>query len=171
LRNALRPQTDIGHGNWIDLAGMFAPESVVAGILDDIESGKLANLDQVAEAFASAHKNYPDYEWAWAANVLQQRLGKTIDAIIAADIVDMTNKWKSAVIDLDNLLAADTKKEFASTAQIGYGIDGQSPDRAKDFAQVRGTFDTNSVVKEIYQHIRTKTQLGDDLVRRMQKIR
>ena len=171
LRAALVPQTDIGPGNWIDLAGMFAPESVLAGILDDIESGKLSNLDQVTNSFTAAHENYPDYEWAWAANVLQQRLGKTIDAIVADDIVDMTNKWKSAVVDLDNMLSADTKKEFVSTAQIGYGIDGLPADRAEDFAQVRGTFETNSVVKEINQHIQSKTKLGDDLIRRMQKIR
>lgn len=171
LRAALRPETDVGPGNWIDIAGMFAPESIVAKILDDIESGLLANLDQVTNAFTSAHENYPAYEWAWAANILQQRLGKTIEAISPDDVIEMTNKWKSAVVELDNMLSDDTSKEFASTAQIGYGIDGQPADRASDFAQVRGTFESNTVVKEIKQHIETKTQLGDELIRRMQKIR
>ena len=83
----------------------------------------------------------------------------------------MTNKWKSAVVELDNMLSSDTKKEFAATAQIGYGIDGDLADRAADFAQVRGTFEDNSVVKDIKKHIEDKTQLGDELIRRMQKIR
>jgi hypothetical protein len=171
LQAALKPETDIGLGKWVDLAGMFAPEDIVAKILDDIESGTLANLDQVNKAFVSAHENYPAYEWAWAANVLQQRLGKTIDAIEPNDVIEMTNRWKSAVVDLDNMLSSDTKKEFAATAQIGYGIDGDLADRAADFAQVRGTFEDNSVVKDIKKHIEDKTQLGDELVRRMQKIR
>jgi hypothetical protein len=171
LRAALRPETDIGPGRWVDLAGMFAPEKVVSQLLDDIESGTLANLDQVAEAFAEAHENYPAYEWAWAANVLQQRLGKTIDAIEPKDVVDMTNKWKSAVVELDNTLYADTQKEFAPTAQIGYGLDGDPAVRSADFAQVRGTFENNGVVNEIKQHIEEKTILGDELIRRMQKIR
>ena len=171
LRAALRPQTDIGPGKWVDLAGMFAPEKLSLQLLDDIESGTLATLDQVAEAFTSIHENYPAYEWAWAANVLQQRLGKTIDAIEPKDVVDMTNKWKSAVIELDNILYADTKKEFTATAQTGFGIDGSAEDRSADFAAVRGTFEGNSVVKEIEQHIEEKTRLGDELIRRMQKIR
>jgi hypothetical protein len=170
LRAALKPETDTGTGKWIDLAGMFAPENVVAKILDDIESGALASLDQITAAFTKAHENYSAYEWTWAANVLQQRLGKTIDAITSADIIDMTNKWKSAVVELDNTLQADTKKEFTATAQIGFGIDGDLADRAADFAGVRGTFETNSVVKEIKQHIETKTQLAEELIRRMQKI-
>jgi len=170
LRAALKPETDTGTGKWIDLAGMLAPENVVDKILDDIESGTLATLDQITAAFTTAHENYPAYEWTWAANILQQRLGKTIDAITSADVIDMTNKWKSAVIELDNTLQADTKKEFTATAQIGFGIDGDLADRAADFAGVRGTFETNSVVKEIKQHIEIKTQLAEELIRRMQKI-
>ena len=170
LRAALKPETDTGTGKWIDMAGMLAPENVVDKILDDIESGALGTLDQITAAFTEVHENYPAYEWAWAANVLQQRLGKTIDAITSADVIDMTNKWKSAVVELDNTLQADTKKEFTATAQIGFGIDGDLADRAADFAGVRGTFETNSVVKEIKQHIETKTQLAEELIRRMQKI-
>jgi hypothetical protein len=171
LRAALKPQTDVGPGKWIDLAGMFAPEDVVTKILDDIESGTLANLDQIVDAFVSAHENYPEYEWAWAANVLQQRLGKTIDAIEPDDIIEMINKWKSAVVELDNTLQADTNKEFVASAQIGYGIDGDLADRAADFAAVRGTFEDNSVVKDIKKHIQDKTLLGDEIIRRLQKIR
>jgi hypothetical protein len=171
LQAVLKPETDIGPGKWVDLAGMFAPENVVAKILDDIESGSLANLDQVGEAFVSAHENYAAYEWAWAANILQQRLGKTIDAIEPQDVIEMTNKWKTAVVELDNMLYNDTQKEFAPTAQIGFGIDDEATDRADDFAQVRGTFEQNSVVKEIKQHIEEKTRLADELNRRMQKIR
>jgi hypothetical protein len=170
LRAALKPETDTGTGKWIDLAGMFAPENVIDKILDDIESGALGTLDQITEAFTEVHENYPAYEWTWAANVIQQRLGKNIDAITSADVIDMTNKWKSAVVELDNTLQADTKKEFTATAQIGFGIDGDLADRAADFAGVRGTFETNSFVKEIKQHIETKTQLAEELIRRMQKI-
>jgi hypothetical protein len=171
MRSVLKPQTDIGPGKWIDAAGLFMPEEVVNKILDDIESGKLADLDSIAKAFVSAHESYPAYEWAWAVNILQQKLGKTIDAITPADIIDMTNRWKAAVVELDNMLAADTAKEFTQTAQIGYGIDGDQADQAADFAAVRGTFDDNSVVREIKKHIEDKTRLAEELIRRMEKIR
>ncbi|MGD1042016.1 MAG: DUF4954 family protein [Sedimentisphaerales bacterium] len=171
LRAELKPQTDIGPGKWADLAGLFAPEEAIAKILDDIEFGKLATLDQITAAFTSAHENYPAYEWAWAANVLQQQLGKTIDAIDSKDIIEMINKWKSAVIELDNMLLADTKKEFAETVQTGYGIDGNFTERTADFANVRGAFETNTVAAEIKQHIDEKSRLADELIHRLQKIR
>jgi hypothetical protein len=171
LQTALKSQTDLGPGKWVDLAGEFVPEQLVEKILDDIESGKLANLDRIADAFVKAHENYPEYEWAWAANVLQQRLGKTIDAIQPDDIIDMAGRWKSAVIDLDNMLRADAKKEFAPAAQIGYGLDGLAHERTEDFTNVRGTFENNDFVREIDRHIDEKTRLADDLVSRMQKIR
>jgi hypothetical protein len=170
LRAELKPQTDIGPGKWADLAGLFAPEEAVAKILDDVEAGKLATLDDVTGALASAHENYPAYEWAWAANVLQQRLGKTIDATGSKDIIEMITKWKSAVIELDNMLLADTQQEFSETVQAGYGIDGNFEQRAADFANVRGTFETNAVAGEIKQHIEEKSRLADELINRLQKI-
>jgi hypothetical protein len=170
LRTELKPQTDIGPGKWADLAGLFAPEEAIAKILDDIESGKLATLDQITAAFTSAHENYPAYEWAWAANVLQQRLGKTIDAIGPKDILEMINKWKVAVIELDNMLLADTQKEFSETIQAGYGIDGNFAERTADFANVRGSFEANTVAGEIKQHIEEKSRLADELIHRLQKI-
>ncbi|NOR66947.1 MAG: DUF4954 family protein, partial [Woeseiaceae bacterium] len=72
---------------------------------------------------------------------------------------------------LDNMLRADAKKEFAPTAQIGYGLDGNQQTRRADFEQVRGTFDKNSFVLEIDKHVVSKTALGDELIGRMEKLR
>jgi hypothetical protein len=83
----------------------------------------------------------------------------------------MINKWKSAIVELDNMLLADTQKEFAETVQAGYGIDGNFTERTADFANVRGAFETNTVAGEIKQHIDEKSRLADELVRRLQKIR
>jgi hypothetical protein len=117
------------------------------------------------------HDNYPAYEWTWAADVLQQRLGKTIDKITTDDIIELTTKWKEAVVELDHRLYADAKKEFTNTAQIGYGIDGDEQTKHSDFAQVRGIFEKDSFVSEIEKHIAGKTKLGDELISRMKKLR
>jgi hypothetical protein len=171
LREALSPETDTGAGKWVDLAGMLAPQDCVEKMLSDIESGTISTLEQVTEGFQSIHNRYGVYEWAWAADVLQQRLGKTIDKITAQDIIEMVTKWKEAVVELDRMLYADTKKEFAATAQIGFGLDGDRETRQADFEQVRGTFEGNSFVSEIEDHITQKTALGDELISRMEKLR
>ena len=171
LRAALSPQTNIGAGKWVDLAGMFAPEEAVQKMLDDIESGVISSLEQVDATFRSMYDSYPAYEWAWAADVLQRRLDKTVDNITAQDIIELTTKWKAAVVELDQTLYADAKKEFAATAQTGFGIDGPEETKHSDFAQVRGTFEENSFVCEIEKHITTKSELAEELIVRMEKLR
>jgi carbonic anhydrase/acetyltransferase-like protein (isoleucine patch superfamily) len=171
LREALKPETDTGPGKWADLAGLFAPEDAVEGMLTGIESGTIETLEQVAEAFQSMHRNYRAYEWAWAANVLQQQLGKTLDKVTADDVVELVTKWKTAVVELNRMLWADARKEFAATAQIGYGLDGAEEAKQADFKQVRGTFEENSLVLEIEKHIISKTTLGEELIRRIEELR
>jgi len=170
LREALSPQTGSGTGKWLDLAGLFAPEECVQKMLSDIEEGSIGSLEQVTEGFRSIHENYPEYEWAWAAKVLQQRFGKTPDKITADDIIELTTRWKDAVIKLDHLLYADAKKEFSATAQIGFGLDGNRKTQQADFEAVRGTFEGNSFVAEITKHIVDKTRLSDELIGRMKKL-
>jgi NDP-sugar pyrophosphorylase family protein len=170
LGTTLLPETEVGVGKWLDLAGLFAPEESVEKLMGDIENGTVGTLEQVTEAFRSMHENYQSYEWAWAANVLQQRLGKTIEKMAPEDIIEFARVWKEAVVELDKRLYADAKKEFAATAQIGYGLDGDEETKHADFSQVRGTFEENSFVSEIEKHITAKTKLCEELIGRMSKL-
>ena len=169
----LKPQAEAGFGpgRWIDLAGLLAPEEAVEKMLYDIEDGSISSLGQVADSFRAMHEYYPEYEWAWVADVLQKNQGKIVEEMTADDIIGLAAKWKKAVVELDNMLYADVKKEFAATAQTGYGLDGSLEAKHTDFAQVRGTFEDNSFVMEIEKHITEKTALGDELIRRMEQLR
>ncbi len=171
LRTALRPDTATGTGLWIDLAGLFAPEKVIEEILNDIESDRLTSLHDLDARFAAVHAAYPTYEWAWAAQVIEKALGKTLDSITAEDVIDLTNRWRDAVVDLDHQLHADAKKEFNPTVRIGFGLDGDQQTKRGDFEAVRGSFETNSFVGEIEKHIATKTALAEELIRRIEPLR
>jgi len=170
LRVELKPDTDTGPGKWVDLAGLFAPEQVVQKMLADIENGNIKTLEQVTQAFRSMHDNYPSYEWCWVVDVLEKQLGKTIDKVTADDVIELAKKWKEAVIELDNILYSDARKEFVNTAQTGFGIDGDEEIKQQDFAAVRGTFEENRFVSEIKKHITEKTMLGDELINRMKTL-
>jgi len=171
FRATMQPKTNVGPGKWVDLAGLLAPEAAVQEMLSDIENGVIGTLEQVDEKFRFIHENYPQYEWAWAVDVLQKNLAKTIDEITPDDIIALTKKWKDAVVELDHLLYADARKEFAATAQIGFGIDGDKETKHNDFAAVRGLFEKDSFVSEIEKHIANKTQLTNELIRRMENLR
>ena len=171
LHAALKPETAIGPGKWVDLAGLLAPDDIVQKMLSDIEEGRVGSLQQVEEMFKLMHVNYPAYEWAWAANILQQRLGKTLQNITPRDVIDVAWRWREAVIELDRMLHEDARKEFTATAQIGYGLDGRQETRQGDFEQVRGTFEENDFVLEIEKHIAAKTALAEELIGRMEQLR
>ena len=150
---------------------MFAPEQAVQKLLSDIESGVINTLDDLTEAFRSIHNKYDAYEWAWSANVLQQRFSKMIDKVTVDDIIELITRWKTAVAELDHVLYEDAKKEFAATAQIGYGLDGDEETKHSDFTAVRGVLEEDSFVSEIEHHITSKTALGNELISRMENLR
>jgi hypothetical protein len=167
IRECLRPDTLAGTGEWLDLAGLIAPKSEVERLLSNIETGELSSLEDIAKAFTDMHNNYYTYEWTWAIDRIQERFGKTIDELTAGDVVRIVNVWKESVVTLDRLLYDDAQKEFKLGAKTGFGIDGGEYDRNLDFERVRGEFEQNAFVKETVDHIRRKTELGDELIARL----
>lgn len=170
IRNRLLPETEMGRGKWIDMAGLLVPEKIVQRLLLNIENDTLCTLDQIHDEFRHIHENYQKYAWTWAINVIQQRLTKTIEQMTANDIINMTEKWISSVVNLDQKIIEDAKKEFSLKSQIGFGLDGDRNIKRFDFEYVRGKFDSNSFVAEARDHIKAKTKLHDDLVERMNNI-
>jgi hypothetical protein len=53
----------------------------------------------------------------------------------------------------------------------GFGIDGGEDIKKRDFEQVRGEFESNSVVAAIQDHIKKKTALGNELIERLGRIK
>jgi hypothetical protein len=47
------------------------------------------------------------------------------------------------------MIHEDSKREFGSFAKIGYGIDRSAEETDRDFAAVRGSSETNSVVQKL----------------------
>ena len=170
LKSALTAQTNIGTGKWLDLAGLFAPQEIVQNALNEIETGKLKTLKQIDERFKSMHDGYGEYEWAWVAGILQRQLGKAIEKITVDDIIQLIERWKSAVLKLDSMLYSDAHKEFSVSAQIGFGLDDEKSKQA-DFAAVSGTFEENSFVCEIEKHMAEKSKLASEIIEQMKILR
>ena len=63
----------------------------------------------------------------------------------------------------------DASKEFSLAKMTGFGVDGQGSTRKLDFHQVRGELDENETVKAIKIHMKTKEELGDKVINRMNR--
>ena len=169
IRKRLKPVSENGRGEWIDLAGLIAPKNEIEEMLDSLENGSLNTLKELAEAFVRMHESYYEWEWTWAAKRIEEETGKPLKQFTSSDVTSVVKKWKRSVIDLDNLLYEDASKEFALSSMIGFGMDGGDKEKKLDFEQVRGNFESNPIVSAIKDHIRVKSALGDELIERMKK--
>jgi hypothetical protein len=170
IREALKPDTLLGRGYWVDLSGLLCPFEALDKLLKSVEDGETSTLEEVNAALLALHKNYYNYEWTWAADVLGEFYGKKTDEFGAADVIAVVEKWQDSVLGIDRLLYEDARKEFSLTKKTGFGVDGQNDARELDFAQVRGEVENNETVKAIKVHMETKEALGNKLIERMNRV-
>jgi len=170
IRQALRPDSNVGLGEWVDCSGLLAPKSEITRLLDDIQNGKLNSLDEAQQRLEELYNNYYSYEWTWALDKLEQVWGKKLAQVEIADLIHTIEAWEEAVITLDRMVYDDAKKEFNLNARTGFGADGNDEQTNRDFENVRGKFESNSFVLAVLEHIRKKSQLGDDMLDRLRKL-
>ena len=169
LRKTLKPKTNKGVGDWIDLSGLIAPKHEIEQLLDDIEADKI-NLEGIQKRLEDMHLNYYEYEWTWAEKKLEEYWGKSMDKVEKEDIIDFIEKWKESVIKLDHLIYDDAKKEFNLNSKTGFGVDGDEEQKHKDFESVRGNFESNPFVKEVLNHIKIKEELGNTVIKQINRL-
>ncbi len=167
LRECLRPTTAAGGGEWVDLSGLIAPKSEVDALLEEIENGRVADVDTLHLRFEQMHRRYYDYEWTWARSCAEEFFGVKWSEVTAADIVAIVRRWQEAVTTLDRMIYDDARKEFSLSSMTGFGTDGSREERDRDFEQVRGIFESNPFVMSVLEHIEAKTALGNELIGRI----
>ena len=169
MRAALRPDSTVGSGDWVDLAGLIAPKSEVSRLLNDIEKGGLT-LDDIQARLVQLHANYYSYEWTWALEKLEQVWGCSVEEVSLEQICMTVNQWLEAVVNLDHMVYDDARKEFDLNSQTGFGVDGDREQAEADFEEVRGSFESNSFVKAVLEHIERKTALGEKMLERLSAV-
>ena len=170
LRQALRPDSPVGLGEWIDCSGLIAPKSEIMRLLDDIETGALATPEQIQTRLENIHSNYYSYEWTWALERLETLWGKTAEEVEVDDLLRTVEAWKEAVVSLDKMVYEDAKKEFSLNAHTGFGADGDAMQNSLDFENVRGRFESNAFVLAVLEHIRKKSELGEQIIRQIKSV-
>ena len=163
LRKALRPDSNVGLGEWSDLAGLIAPKTEIEKLMNEIEQGHMS-LEAIQERFVELNRNYYSYEWTWALQQLERVWGCDVEHVTMEQIRRTITDWKEAVVGLDKMVYEDAKKEFDLNSQTGFGVDGDREQAAADFEEVRGSFESNSFVKAVLEHIERKTALGDKIL-------
>lgn len=167
IRKQLKPKIDVGLHEWRDLSGLLVPQTEIDHLIDEIESDKMTSTVEIHAYFKNLHDQYYDIEWTWAWDKIKEYYNLNLDSITIDDIINIVEQWKEAVVGLDNKIYEDAKKEFSLSSRISFGLDGNRYVQKVDFEQVRGLFEENSFVQTVLNHIKVKSQLGDDLISRL----
>lgn len=170
LRAVLRPDSPSGSGAWVDLSGLIAPKGEVTRLLDDIQNGVLS-LNDIQARLIEMNANYYSYEWTWALEKLEQVWGCDVEYVTLAQIRKTIQEWREAVVKLDHMVYDDARKEFDLNSQTGFGADGDREQAEADFEEVRGSFESNSFVKAVLEHIERKTELGNKMLAKLAEIK
>ena len=170
LLKLLLDDSDAGVGEWVDMAGLIAPQKAVEGLLNKISNENIP-IEAIQMNLNKLHADYSNYSWTWAKNTLEKQLGKTFDDIEIQDIITIVEKWKKAVLTFNDLILRDAKKEFNAVSRTGFGMDGEDADKQLDFDAVRGTFDDNAFVKEINAQMNKTTEIAEKLIAQLENLK
>lgn len=171
IQERLKPDSAIGEGEWVDIAGLITPKSEIVHLMDGIESGEINRLKYINAHFAEMNNNYYSYEWTWAYSKIKEVYGFDPEVITASQVIEIVKGWQSAVVGLDHQVYEDARKEFSMQSMTGFGVDGTCDTKREDFESVRGDFENNTFVNAILKHIDEKQALGDELINRIGQIR
>jgi hypothetical protein len=164
VKQLLIREVDLGIDRWLDIAGLLTPADGIDELMQDIEGGQMDSLKMIDQRFGALHENYQEYEWAWVANELQKRLGKTMPEWTLQEFESILNQAIEAESKLVELQVQDAAKEFDLSVRISYGLDGDSDIQAADFEAVCGKLEDNPTVSKIRQELGARKKETDDVL-------
>ncbi len=130
---------------WVDVGGLLAPRSLIDQLMDDVESGAVADMAQLRGRLQAIYEGKDRHEWAWARWAFEKTEGKSVDALEPDDVAALMKELKKQSAKFTNALAKDAEKEYDESSRLGFAPD--HPDQvAADFAAVRGTLEEDSFV-------------------------
>ncbi len=134
---------------WIDLSGLIAPRERILKLEADVRNGTIASYDILLQRLESIYRTYRDDEWEYVFTAFKEEFGVAPTLISKPGIMKAIDEWDQAVCLIHNAILEDAKKEFGVSTTIGYGLDQDKEEIAKDFAAVRGSIETNSVIQKL----------------------
>ncbi|WP_243347581.1 DUF4954 family protein [Parabacteroides sp. FAFU027] len=170
VKQILKPNSEEGLGEWIDIAGAIVPKAKAEALVADIESGKINTTEKLDSYWKELDAAYDVMSWNWLINLTEQHLGKNVAVWTRSDLTQLVNDSLDAIVKFDQQLLEDTRKEFSPEIQTGFGIDGNNKVKDADFEAVRGMFENHPMVNCIREHIDIKRQMAETLRIKLEEI-
>ena len=153
--------------DWIDLGGMLVPKSESEKLVSAVEMATFDTLTDITDYLQILFNKYDNLSFAWTLGLIEQVFEIKITEFSSQHLLQIISEWQTNSLKLNNMILNDANKEFDSKSQIGFGIDGDSEIKLKDFEEVRGTFAENSFIKEIQSESEQINKTAKDLLKKL----
>ena len=150
MRSALRPNSALSNASdWTDVSGLLTPREELARLEVRVADGTVGSYDALIAELQAMYDRYKAYEWQYVYETYEKECGVALSGVTSEHLLAAVNEWEEVSTSIHGMILDDSKKEYGTFAQIGYGLD-QPPDNVqRDFEAVRGTIETNSVVQKL----------------------
>jgi len=125
----------------------------VQALETELARGGVSGPEELAARFACLQAAGAEQEWAWCAQVLEQRLGCAPAQADPAELAAVLQEWRQAAGQAGRLTLADAGKEFDERARTAFGADGGPAEREADFLAVRGRQADHPTVRRLQEEI------------------
>ncbi len=144
--------------DWVDLGGLLLPRGRLETLTAAIESGHLTPIDAFSAELDRIAAAYDKDEWAWVRRSYQRVFDRDLDQVTDDDLVAVADALLDVRGKFLKHILGDAQKEFDALARTGFGQDGVGDDADADFAQVRGTYESNNFVEQMQDELTTLAQ-------------
>jgi acetyltransferase-like isoleucine patch superfamily enzyme len=164
LKNMLSAEGTEGSGKWIDLGGLFSPAGKINELMESVKTGKIRSVDELSGMLAGIFNNYNKYAWEWCHSLINRQTGDNPENLPVDAIIQIITDWKSNAVKLNGMIMKDAEKEFDAGSKIGFGIDGDTDTRDRDFQSVRGVYDNNKFIISLRKESQEIEEKADRLI-------
>ncbi len=172
LQQQLAPSEPLAEPRrWTDLGGLLAASSRIDRIVEDVVSGRIAQLEVLLSELRNVNAQYREDEWSYVYHTFEKEYGFKLKDMSVDRLAELIGKWESSALSLQGLIIEDSKKEFSELSRIGYGLDQQPEKRQADFEAVRGTVGTNAVVQKLEREAVEIKERAGQLLRTIERFR
>lgn len=149
----------VPNDQWIDVGGMFVPQSKATELLLAMES--FTTLDQLESALTGLFHQYHNLTLQWS---LQQLVSMQMIELNAPHTIEQAiYHWIVLQQEMKKAILSDAAKEFSGRLHTGYGLDAPDDQRWNDFTQVKGTLESHSAVKECHRYYDQRVEMAQQV--------
>ncbi len=124
-------------GQWVDMAGMVAPQELIEQLLNNIESQDINTLEQLERSLCMIDSRRENYTKGWGEHLAKKIYSQDNKPLSTEQLQEIIAQGQQDLLHLESMNADDAKKDSATVMSTGYGADNPKEYRSEDFANIR----------------------------------